>query len=45
MFSSPIAQAAQNVWRRHTLLLLGVMLAAHIACFSVISTQLDARHA
>jgi uncharacterized protein YpmS len=43
--ASSIAQAAANQWKRYTLLLLAVLLAAHVACFAVTVTQLDARHA
>lgn len=45
MLSSGIAQAATNLWKRHTLALLGVIMVAHIACFAVIVTQIEARHA
>lgn len=45
MFSSSLAQAATNQWKKHTVVLLVVALVAHIVCFAVISTQLDARHA
>jgi hypothetical protein len=45
MLSSGIAQAATNLWKRHTLALLGIILVAHIACFAVIVTQIEARHA
>jgi predicted Co/Zn/Cd cation transporter (cation efflux family) len=45
MFSSGIAQAATNQWKHHTLFLLAIILIAHIACFAVVTTQLDARHA
>lgn len=45
MLSSGIAQAATNLWKRHTLALLGIILVAHIACFAVVVTQIEARHA
>ena len=45
MLVSSVAQAATNAWRFNTLVLLAVVLAAHIACFAVITTQLEARHA
>jgi len=45
MMASSIAQGATNQWRQRTLFLLGTILVAHIACFAVVTTQLDARHA
>jgi hypothetical protein len=45
MLTSSIAQSATNTWKRHTLYLLAIIVVAHIACFAVVSTQLDARHA
>jgi hypothetical protein len=47
MLTSSIAQSATNTcqWKRHTLYLLAIIVAAHIACFAVVSTQLYARHA
>jgi len=44
MMASSIAQGATNQWKQRTLFLLAVIAAAHIACFAVITTQLDARH-
>jgi hypothetical protein len=45
MLSSGIAQAATDRWKRHTLFVLATILLAHIVCYAVISSQLDARRA
>jgi hypothetical protein len=45
MLSSSMAQAATNQWKRHTMFLLFILVAAHLVCFVMMSTQIDARHA
>lgn len=45
MVQSSAAQQATTTWRRHTLVLLGIILLAHIVCFAVLTTQIDKRYA
>jgi hypothetical protein len=45
MLASSFAQAATLSWKQRTLYLLAVILAAHVACFAVIVTQVESRHA
>lgn len=45
MLNSSMAQAPAKAWRLHTLVVLGVILVAHIACFVVLTSQIDARRA
>ncbi len=45
MLASSIAQAATNSWKYRTLYVLGIILVAHVACFAVIVTQINSRHA
>jgi hypothetical protein len=45
MLLSSMAQAATNQWKRHTVFLLFILVAAHVVCFAMMSTQIEARHA
>eukprot|EP00882_Tetradesmus_deserticola_P025626 GHRQ01028163.1.p1 GENE.GHRQ01028163.1~~GHRQ01028163.1.p1 ORF type:complete len:534 (+),score=138.84 GHRQ01028163.1:97-1698(+) len=44
MVQSTAAQQASKAWKRRTLMLLGIVLVAHVACFVVLSMQVDSRY-
>jgi hypothetical protein len=44
MLNGGIAQAAAQTWKSHTLFLLAIIFAAHIACFIVLTSLIDGRH-
>jgi hypothetical protein len=43
MMTSSVAQQAADRFRRHTLLLTGLIAVVHVVCFVVLITQIDAR--
>jgi hypothetical protein len=44
MMQSTAAQQASNAWRLRTLMLLGIVLVAHVACFAALTIQIDRRY-
>lgn len=44
MLQSSIAQAATERWRGRTLGLLALILVVHIACFAVLTMEIDRRY-
>jgi HAMP domain-containing protein len=44
MMQSTAAQQASNTWRLRTLVLLGILLVAHVACFAALTIQIDRRY-
>jgi hypothetical protein len=44
MMTSTAAQLATDRWRRHTYLATLVIVVAHVICFVVLLTQINARY-
>lgn len=44
MMTSSVAQAAAERFKRHTLMLTGLLTIVHVVCFVVLITQINARY-